>query len=412
MNNWTAARVGNEIVFTAPGNNPIEWNTIYNFGFDADAAPGNSSVVLDEARVGPGANQVIVGAKAPSGAIFAQVTSYGVGCGGVAACGGSFYQDFANNAFDLANSGLTITTSGGQSSVGALSGSWITPAGSTLALGDDSGVLQALPFALPHAGGSTSQLWINANGFMDSVGSDTSYTPTAGGLVAAGKARWAPLWRDLNRPLGGTIYYDATAQRVVVSWLNVRNYSGTGTVTFQAQFWPNGTVHFVYQAVAAPNSGQTVVGYSPGVLSEEPSSTDLSVAIVGGFAPCAPIGPAVPALSFTALNRPVLGTTVNLQINNALPGTQVGALVLSLTKVFPGIDLSGSGMPGCFQYVTLDALAMFPMGPGSATLPWSLPATPSLAGTLVFGQSATYVPFINLQNLVSSNAIEMLLGAN
>ena len=85
---------------------------------------------------------------------------------------------------------------------------------------------------------------------MDSVGSDTSYTPTAGGLVAAGKARWAPLWRDLNRPLGGTIYYDATAQRVVVSWLNVRNYSGTGTVTFQAQFWPNGTVHFVYQAVA------------------------------------------------------------------------------------------------------------------------------------------------------------------
>ncbi|MBL8737361.1 MAG: hypothetical protein JNL12_13105 [Planctomycetes bacterium] len=412
LNNWTAARVGNEIVFTAPGNNPLEWNTIYNFGFDANAGPGNSFVVLDEARVGPGANQVLVGAKAPSGAIFAQATNYGVGCGGAPACGGSFYQSFASNAFDLSNSGLTITTNGGQSTVGALTGSWITPAGTTLNLGDDTGVLQALPFALPHAGGTTSQLWVNPNGFLDSAGSDNSYQPTAGGLIAVGKARWAPLWRDLNRPAGGTIHFDATAQRVVVSWLNVRNYSGTATVTFQAQFWPNGTVHFIYQTVGAPTNGATVVGYSPGVAAVDPGGTDLSVAIGSGFAPCAPIGPAVPSLAFTALNRPVLGTTVNLEISNALPGTQVGALVLSLTKVFPGIDLTSSGMPGCFQYVTLEAIAMFPMGPGSATLPWALPSTPSLAGTLVFGQSATYVPFINAENIVTSNAVEMLLGVN
>ncbi|MBL8737360.1 MAG: hypothetical protein JNL12_13100 [Planctomycetes bacterium] len=108
----------------------------------------------------------------------------------------------------------------------------------------------------------------------------------------------------------------------------------------------------------------------------------------------------------------MLGTTVDLQISNALPGTQVGALVLSLTKIFPGIDLTANGMPGCFQYLNLDAIVLFPMGPGSATLPWTLPPTPSLAGTLVFGQSGTYVPGINAENLVSSNAIEMLLGVN
>ena len=39
-NDWTAARVGNEIVFTATPSNALEWNTIYNFGFDANFRPG------------------------------------------------------------------------------------------------------------------------------------------------------------------------------------------------------------------------------------------------------------------------------------------------------------------------------------------------------------------------------------
>ena len=412
LNNWTAARVGNEIVFTAPPSNPLEWNTIYNFGFDADVAPGDSWVEIDEARIGPGNSDVTIGAKAPSTAVFAKVTTYGAGCGGAAACGGSFYESFGTANFDLANTGLTLTTNGGSTTVGPLTGSWITPAGTTLALTDDQGSLRTLLFALPHAGGSTSQLWLNANGFLDSVGSDTSWTPTGAALTASGKARWAPLWRDLYRPGGGTIYFDSTAQRAVASWVNVRNRNGTATVTFQAQFWSDGTVHFIYQSVGAPTSGATIVGYSPGVVSQVPAATDISASLGSGITPCAPVTAGSPALALSALNRPVLGTTVNLQIDNALPGTQLGALVLSMTKVLPGIDLSGSGMPGCFQYVTLDALALFPMGPGSATLPWSLPATPSLSGTLVFGQSGTYVPGVNPESLVSSNAIEMLLGVN
>ena len=322
------------------------------------------------------------------------------------------YVCFTNTNFDLANTGLTLTTTGASTTAGPLTGAWITPAGTTLALGDDTGSLQPLLFALPHAGGSTSQLWLNANGFLDSVGSDTSWTPTGAALAAAGKARWAPLWRDLNRPAGGTIYFDSTAQRAVASWVNVRNRNGTATVTFQAQFWADGTVHYIYQSVGAPTSGATVVGYSPGVVTQVPAATDISANLGSGITPCAPVTAGAPALALTALNRPVLGTTVNLQINNARVGTQFGALVLSMTKIFPGIDLTGAGMPNCFQYVTVEALAMFPMGPGSASLPWTLPPTPSLAGTLVYGQSATYVPFINLENLVTSNAVEMLLGLN
>ena len=415
LNNWTAARVGNEIVFTAPGNNPLEWNTIYNFGFDADAAPGQSFVVLDEARIGAGANSVTVAAKAPSGVVYAQATDYGTGCGDVAACGGSFYQDFGSNAFDLANSGLTITTTGGSSTAGVLTGSWITPAGSTFNLSDDGGTTVTLPFVLPHAGGTTSQLRVCANGFIDSSGTDNSWEPTGLGMVAAGKARWAPLWRDL-RPntsgTAGTVRVDATVQRVVISYVNVRNWYNSNTVTFQAQFWADGTVHFIYQTIGAQTSVPTIVGYSPGVVGVDPGNTDISVALGSGITPCSPIGNAVPSLAFSALNRPVLGSTLNLQISNALPGTQVGAWVLSFTKLLPGIDLTGAGMPGCFQYLTLDVEILFPMGPGSVTLPWALPPTPSLAGALVFTQSATYVPGINPFNVVTSNAVELLLGVN
>jgi hypothetical protein len=53
LNDWTTARVGNEIVFTAPANNPLDWNTIYNFGFNADYAAANGMANLDEARIVP-----------------------------------------------------------------------------------------------------------------------------------------------------------------------------------------------------------------------------------------------------------------------------------------------------------------------------------------------------------------------
>lgn len=415
LNNWTAARVGNEVVFTAPGGNPIEWNMIFNFGFDADVAAGSSFVVLDEARVGPGANFVAVAAQAPSGQIFAQATNYGTGCGGTAACGGSFYQDFGSSAFDLANSGLTITTNGGSSTAGTLTGSWIAPAGSTFNLGDDGGTTVALPFVLPHAGGTTSQLRVCANGFIDSSGTDNSWEPTGADMVAAGKARWAPLWRDL-RPntsgTAGTVRVDATAQRVVISYVNVRNWYNSSTVTFQAQFWADGTVHYIYQTIGAQTVVPTIVGYSPGVQPENPGSIDISAALGSGITPCSPIGGAVPSLSFVSLDRPVLGTTITMQMSNALPGTQYGAWVIGFTKFLPGIDLTNAGMPGCFQYLSLDIEILFGMGPGSVSFPLSIPSTPSLAGATAFSQGATYVPGINPGSIVTSNAVELLLGPN
>ena len=281
LNDWSAARVGNEVVFTAPSTNALNWNTIYNFGFDANFAPGNSAVQIDEARLGPGNLFVTVGAKAPSGSTYAQVTSVGHGCGGGAGCYNSFYE----SSFDLANSGFTMTPTPSGYTVGSLTGAWITPAGSTLTLTDDSGTLQAIPFALPFMGSSTNNLWICSNGFVSTASNGTSFTPSPAAFLG-GQPTWAALWRDLNPGTGGQVRFDATASRVVVSFVAVPNFSGGGTVTFQWQFQPNGVVHVVYQAVSGTSS--PLVGWSRGGNAADPGPIDISAALPGGFSLCHP----------------------------------------------------------------------------------------------------------------------------
>ncbi|MGE3171721.1 MAG: lamin tail domain-containing protein [Planctomycetota bacterium] len=68
LNNWIGTHVGNEVVFTAPPSNPLDWNSIYNFGFDCNRSPGGGSVAIDQARIGPGALSVAVPARIPTGA--------------------------------------------------------------------------------------------------------------------------------------------------------------------------------------------------------------------------------------------------------------------------------------------------------------------------------------------------------
>ncbi len=406
LNDWTSARVGNEIVFTAPPSNPLNWNEIFNFGFDATFAPGNGGVTLDEARVGPGALFVAVAAKVPSGSTFAQVTSVGTGCGGTPGCANSFYE----LSFDLANSGFTMTPTAGGYAVSSLLGAWITPAGSTLALTDDSGTLQAIPFALPFMGSTTNNLWVCSNGFVSTANNGTSYTPSASAFLG-GQPTWAAVWRDLNPSTpGGSIRFDANASRVVVSFVNVANYSGGGTVTCQWQFYPSGLVHVIYQA--ATGSLQTLVGFTRGGGAADPGAIDISAALPTGFALCHPGAPSVPALALAASARPILGTTFNFNTTNIPAGSLLGLQVLSQTQYAPGIDLTSIGMPGCTLHLGLDVLTQFATPGASASVPYTLPSTPSLSGAQLLSQSVTLSPGQNPFGFVISNALLMVLGIN
>lgn len=79
LNEWAINRQGGELQFLASANNPLDWNTFYNFYFDSDAAPVGGDVSIDQARLGPGALSVAVATTVPGqlGAEF-----LGAGCGG------------------------------------------------------------------------------------------------------------------------------------------------------------------------------------------------------------------------------------------------------------------------------------------------------------------------------------------
>jgi hypothetical protein len=404
LNEWTSARVGNEIVFTAPANNPLNWNTIYNFGFDANFAPGSSGAIIDEARVGPGALTVTVQTKAPAGSTFAQWTAVGSGCGGTQGCYNSFYE----NGFDLANSGYTMTPTATGYTVSALAGTWIAPAGSTLALGDDTGTNQAIPFTFPYAGGSTNNLWVCSNGFVTagSTGS-TSYTPSASAFLGMGTT-WAALWRDLNPGVGGTVRFDATASRVVVSFNAVPNYSGGGTNTFQWQFYPSGVVHVIYQAVTGTDT--PLVGYTRGGGAADPGAMDISAALPGGFTLCHPAQPSVPALALASSARPVVGTTINLNTSNIQAGSLLGIEIMSVNLLAPPAELGFLGMPGCYLYQAIDVTYSFATPSSTASFAWPVPNVPAAAGLVIRTQSAVLTPGANAFGFVTSNAVDLLIG--
>jgi hypothetical protein len=65
-NEWAVNRTSTEVAFlmTTP-NNSINWNTLYNFWFDCDAAPSPGTVEIDRARAGAGRPSVAVAAQVP-----------------------------------------------------------------------------------------------------------------------------------------------------------------------------------------------------------------------------------------------------------------------------------------------------------------------------------------------------------
>jgi hypothetical protein len=119
-NDWTMSIQGAQVVFTAPAGNALEWNTIFNFWFDSDAAPvTSSSLLLGQARLNPGAQAAftLTGA-APLGLYNLHL---GAGCGSpnapIMAPGGAIPRGTPGNAgfgFDvaLATPGSTLVLLG------------------------------------------------------------------------------------------------------------------------------------------------------------------------------------------------------------------------------------------------------------------------------------------------------------
>ena len=180
----------------------------------------------------------------------------------------------------------------------------------------------------------------------------------------------------------------------------------TAPNTFQMQFFPNGTVHVVWQSLA-PSAFPVMAGWTVGGNHLDPGPRDLSATLNTPFSLCA-----VPfdGLSLDVAALPILGTSVQWQLSGIAAGTGWGAMLRSLTQATPPIAMSSSGMPGCFAHVVSPVATLF-LAPGaSQQFGESIPNNVALVGVTLVGQAVTFNPGLTPLGLVASNGMVLSLG--
>lgn len=382
--------------------NPV---TITRFGTQSGiASNGGNQPCWQEAAGQLSRVEVFV---APSGGNYALAQTYGTGC--TDRVSASFYETFPASTFDLANSNIMLMpTSDGYVAMPGAPG-WWTPVGANLGLTDDS-VSAALPlgFTLNYPGGSTTNVYASSNGFVWAQANTANGCCTGDpAQLVAGAARWSLLWNDLNPGVGGTVVFDTDPANgaAYITWSAVPEYANAANLnTFQIAFFSTGMIEYRWQSCTITGH-QALVGWTPGA-TRNPGSIDLSTAL--------PIitQPDLTALAHSSSARPVLGTTISLNTTNVPASAALGATLLGLAEINPGLDLTPLGMPGCFQYVGADATQIwFPAG-GAGSLTWALPTSAAFAGVEVKTQSAALVPGINATGAITSNGLRLTLDLN
>ena len=335
----------------------------------------------------------------------------GEGCGGTeVVCDQAFYQ---YGDFDLQNSSWTLQYDGAAYTLLQGQGAWIPPVNAQ-GFGDDQETVITLPFALDHPGGSTNQLRVCSNGWVTD-GTFLGYNNRIGmPQHFLQNTMWAPMWRDLAGGAAGDVYIDSTAQRVVISWVDLPFWSPNTpnpnpTNTFQIQFWSDGTVHVVYQNIwINPLIGTYMVGYSI-AGAPDPGNLDISASFGGHVQVCAGT-PGTPHVSLRSEGRPTLGQSIDLVTEDA-PPTAVGAFsVVSLQPIPGGVSLAAFGVPECSVYQTLQSVSIFFLNSGAGSFPMAFPSAPTFLGAEVYVQTVPASPGINPFNRVTSNGLRLTLG--
>lgn len=104
-----------------------------------------------------------------------------------------------------------------------------------------------------------SSFWVKTNGDITFTSAETDYTETLAEHFA--QPRIAALWDDLNPGAGGQVSYKQLADRMVVTWLGVFEYSTTNPNTFQIEMFFDGKITISWLTCS---SADNVVGLSPG----------------------------------------------------------------------------------------------------------------------------------------------------
>jgi len=131
-----------------------------------------------------------------------------------------------------------------------------------------------------------------------------------------------------------------------------------------------------------------------------------------GFAASIPYGTGCSGLWHRTDLRPVLGNALSFTTGPIPAAAVIAATVIGATEYNPGLDLTGQGMPGCFQYVSIDdAPLAAPMG-GLAVTVITVPTSASLVGVEVKTQGVALVPGINPTGAITSNGLKLTIDVN
>ncbi|MCB9885536.1 MAG: hypothetical protein H6838_08590 [Planctomycetes bacterium] len=336
--------------------------------------------------------------QSPAG--FAQKLSFGTGCNQEYA---SFYE--SHSAFDLSNTSLAMQFIGTGYAVIAGTTPLYVPTSTPVTIGDDQVLQFPLGWTLPYPGGTTTDLWISSNGFVNATANTLSgcCSFNLSQFLTNGPC-WSAKWRDLNPSSLGSVYFDTdpVTGTAYITFDGVPDYGSTTDLnTFQYAFDSTGTVELRFGTMAMTAGG---TGWSPGTANLDPGSIDLSAtpAFVTGANDITPI-------VHDASDRPVIGTSITLETTNLPANTAVGATLLGLTEYNPGIDLTSIGMPSCYQYVSIDATLIWIASGNTGSSPFSIPNNPAFAGVEIKTQGAALSAGANAVGALTANGIKLVL---
>jgi hypothetical protein len=336
----------------------------------------------------------------------ANFTKYGRGCPQPPVVYEFFQQP---SVIDLSNTAIDFLPNGSGGWAVVPTTGFYTASNTPIATGDDqvTGPFN-LGFTFNFPGGSTNAIDVSSNGFIWLSTGNSDPRCCFGDPVAflADPASICGHWMDHDPSSGGTVAVDPDPANgaLHVTWTNVPEYGAFNTSTFQISLYATGAFRLAYQGVTS-SFHDSLTGFSSGAVPIDPGSIDLSASIPfstgsGGI----PLG-----LDAQAGSRPVLGGPFTLELANVAPASTFGVMVFGVGQLIPGVDLTGIGMPGCTQYVTLDASVFFPLAP-LPQLTIGIPNRSVLVGYSVFVQAATLTPGINPLGVLASNAGVMALG--
>ncbi len=191
-----------------------------------------------------------------------------------------FTEIFEGSGNDLAWTTLEFRPNGSNDFYGGCTAAEIDsfptdPAGGTpLSLSDDDNE------AITLTGGATVSLYgttygtvyVGSNGYVTFAGGETGYTESLENHFSV--PRVSMLYDDLNPSSGGTISYKQLADRLVVTYENVPEYSNTGANSFQIELFFDGAITINYLDLTASDG---LAGLSAGNgLDPEFFMSDLS----------------------------------------------------------------------------------------------------------------------------------------